>query len=157
MLTHLTLVIAILLVTVALQYIKSTETASKPQRKKMETYAGASCSIDSNHACNSLTGAPLHPVNDASYNLKQIIIQMLLLEDHLFHKEKQCTSCIKKHILMIEGLADEGITLDISNTYTTAFETILELMTEIEKIYSSNPSLAAQQLREVRRQYITQV
>lgn len=150
MYAHLALLIAIIIVSITLHYIKH----NAPKTSNKERYASSSCSLDLNHSCDSLTGAPLHPVNEPDYNLKQVVIQMLLLEDHLFHREKQCSSCIKKHILMIEGLAEEGITLDQGNTYTSTFETILDAMTEVEKIYKKEPLIAGQRIRELRRQFI---
>jgi hypothetical protein len=150
MLANILLLVAVVCVAALL----SSQRVPNSKRTK-ERYS--SCLIDSNHACNSLTGAPLHPVNEPSYNLKQVIIQMLLLEDHLFHKEKQCASCIKKHILMIEGLADEGITLDIGNIYTYNFEAVLKAMNELEGIYKSDPALGAQRVRDLRRELIERV
>ena len=54
----------------------------------------------------------LLPVNDAMHNVREIVKQMLLLEDHLFQKEKQCRMCITKHMLTIEALAEEAVTLE---------------------------------------------
>lgn len=44
-------------------------------------------------------------------NMRDIIKQLALLEDHLFHPQKRCVDCIRKHFLTIEGLAEECTTL----------------------------------------------
>lgn len=43
--------------------------------------------------------------------MREILKQMILLEDHLFHAKKRCPDCIKKHALTIEALAEECVTL----------------------------------------------
>jgi hypothetical protein len=44
-------------------------------------------------------------------NMRDILKQVALLEDHLFHESKRCPDCIRKHFLTIEGLAEECGTL----------------------------------------------
>jgi hypothetical protein len=56
-------------------------------------------------------------LQDPLFNLREVCKQLLLLEDHLFHKEKQCPDCIRKHLLMIEALADEAVALDPIGLY----------------------------------------
>jgi hypothetical protein len=53
----------------------------------------------------------LLPVLRPAQNMRDIIKQLAMLEDHLFHPEKRCTDCIRKHFLTIEGLAEECVTL----------------------------------------------
>jgi hypothetical protein len=59
--------------------------------------------------------APQHrkllPVLRPAQNMRDIIKQMILLEDHLFQPQKRCKDCIRKHFLTIEGLAEECVTL----------------------------------------------
>ena len=43
--------------------------------------------------------------------MREIIKQLIMLEDHLFQKCKRCKDCINKHMVMIEGLAEECATL----------------------------------------------
>lgn len=51
-------------------------------------------------------------LNSPEYNLREIAKNMLLLEDHLVDENKFCHDCIRKHIMMIEALADEAVSLD---------------------------------------------
>lgn len=53
----------------------------------------------------------LLPVLRPSQNMRDIIKQLALLEDHLYHPQKRCPDCIRKHFLTIEGLAEECATL----------------------------------------------
>lgn len=52
------------------------------------------------------------PLNSAEFNIREIAKQLLLLEDHLADDEKYCKDCIRKHLLMVEALAEEAVTLD---------------------------------------------
>lgn len=53
----------------------------------------------------------LLPVMRPAQNMREIIKQLIMLEDHLFQKCKRCKDCINKHMVMIEGLAEECGTL----------------------------------------------
>lgn len=53
----------------------------------------------------------LLPVMRPAQNMREIVKQMILLEDHLFQQCKRCPDCIRKHFLTIEGLAEECGTL----------------------------------------------
>ena len=53
----------------------------------------------------------LLPVLRPTHNMRDIIKQLALLEDHLFQPQKRCVDCIRKHFLTIEGLAEECATL----------------------------------------------
>lgn len=44
-------------------------------------------------------------------NMREIIKQLIMLEDHMFQSCKRCPDCIRKHFLSIEGLAEECGTL----------------------------------------------
>lgn len=65
---------------------------------------------DSAHgSCKSCSA--IDPVLEPAYNLKNIAIQSVLLEEHLADPKKRCPSCICKHFLHIVGLAHEAISL----------------------------------------------
>ena len=49
---------------------------------------------------------------DPIHNLKEICKEFVLLEDHLSTPEKQCSDCIRKHLLKAEAFAEEAIGLD---------------------------------------------
>lgn len=53
----------------------------------------------------------LLPVLRPSQNMRDIIKQLVMLEDHLYQPQKRCTDCIRKHFLTIEALAEECATL----------------------------------------------
>lgn len=53
----------------------------------------------------------LLPIMDPVFNMREILKQVVLLEDHLFQRQKRCRDCINKHFLTIEALAEEAITL----------------------------------------------
>ena len=51
-------------------------------------------------------------ITDPLFNLREIVKQMILLEDHLAHPYKLCPDCVRKHLLFIEALAEEATALD---------------------------------------------
>ncbi|OHD25085.1 MAG: hypothetical protein A2Y38_02760 [Spirochaetes bacterium GWB1_59_5] len=57
-------------------------------------------------------GLPRRTLMDPVFNLREIVKQMVLLEDHLTHPYKLCPDCVRKHLLTIEGFAEEAATLD---------------------------------------------
>lgn len=57
----------------------------------------------------------IDPVSDPAYNMKHIIKQLLLLEDHLVERNKRCHDCICKHFLTIIALQEEALALAGSN------------------------------------------
>jgi hypothetical protein len=50
-------------------------------------------------------------VHDPEFNLREIAKQLALLEEHLFHPGKLCPDCVRKHLLTVEALADETVSL----------------------------------------------
>ena len=48
---------------------------------------------------------------DPKFNMREVIKQLILLEDHLFHDNKHCRDCITKHFMTIEGYLDEAQTM----------------------------------------------
>mgnify|MGYP003345657915 CR=1 FL=1 len=53
----------------------------------------------------------LLPVMRPAQNMRDIIKECALVEDHLGHAERRCPDCIRKHLLKIEGLAEECASL----------------------------------------------
>ncbi len=136
---------------------------SKMDKKTKDKMAMCmSCNSNSNDSngsngsnrCKS-TG-PLLPVMDPRFNMREICKQSVLLEDHLFQKEKRCHDCIIKHFLTIEGLAEEAITLDKEHKYPELND-IPPKVRKIAKKYIDNykdpkqPAIIAQELREIRK------
>lgn len=54
-------------------------------------------------------GAPrLDPVDDPAYNMREVVKQALLLEQHLADPRKHCRACIVKHLALTCGLLEEA-------------------------------------------------
>jgi len=56
-------------------------------------------------------------VHDPVFNIREIVKQMILVEDHLTHRNKICGDCIRKHFLTIEALAEEATCLDVGRIF----------------------------------------
>lgn len=65
-------------------------------------------------------------ITDPKFNLREIAKQMILLEDHLAHPYKLCDDCIRKHLLTIEGLAEEASAMDKEGDSVALAESIAE-------------------------------
>lgn len=115
------------------------------------------CSIGVNGGDNVLL-----PIMDPKFNLREVAKNLILLEDHLFHKGKRCPDCCVKHALMIDGLLDEAKTLDKQGQYTNIIEDVsvkckeslngLENTIKNGQLTDSNTCVdIAQQLRKIRK------
>lgn len=62
-------------------------------------------------SCDAKACGALDPVSEPEYNMKEIIKQSILLEQHLADKRKRCKDCILKHFLHCQGLAEEAVML----------------------------------------------
>jgi hypothetical protein len=76
---------------------------------------------------------PLKKVMHPCQNLHDVVIQMILLESHLYDPERRCLDCINKHFLTICGLLEESHSL-ASGDHTLPVPTNI---TEIEKYMRS--------------------
>ena len=76
-------------------YINNYKSHSIPLKKSINNNF---CSAkSSNNFCSAKSSCTAKdPVNDPKYNMKQVIIQTLLLEEHLADKNKYCKPCIVK-------------------------------------------------------------
>jgi len=59
----------------------------------------------------------LQPLMDPLFNLREIVKELTLLEDHINQPSKQCLDCINKHLMKCEALSEEAISLDGDNQY----------------------------------------
>jgi len=66
-------------------------------------------------------------VHDPAFNVREIVKQMVLLEDHLSHRYKICPDCIRKHLLTIEALAEEATCLDTGRIFGGGAEAIADI------------------------------
>lgn len=96
-----------------------------------------------------------------SQNMRDIIKQLALLEDHLFQPQKRCKDCIRKHFLTIEALAEECATLCKPDTILPESRTIAKKVRILHHAWEMRPkdaSLAertASALRKIRKQLMT--
>jgi hypothetical protein len=63
-------------------------------------------------------------INSPVFNIREIAKQMLLLEDHLTDNEKYCVDCITKHMMTIEALSEEAISLDVNGQWKSIAQDI---------------------------------
>lgn len=61
--------------------------------------------------CDHHTCGAIDPVSDPDYNMKEVIQQSILLEDHMSNERKYCVDCITKHFLALIGYCNEALTL----------------------------------------------
>jgi hypothetical protein len=130
---------------------ESCNTCEKGTCSGLGSNSGPKSCSEGGKSCNALL-----PVMDPMYNMREICKQSILLEDHLFQKEKRCHDCICKHFLTIEALAEEAITLDkdLKHTEINVLPTKVRTITKkyIDNHTNENqPPLTAQQLREIRK------
>jgi len=92
------------------------------------------------------------------YTDNEIRKNLVLLETHLkqapFSDKLFCEECINKHILILEGLAEEGLTscLDCD---PKKYEIVLKFLNEIkDKDYQKQGIDLAKQIRRLRKNFI---
>ena len=98
-------------------------------------------------------GATLLPVMDPAFNLREIVKQMILLEDHLIQPLKRCPDCIGKHLLWIEALSEEGAALDRTGQSTQLFGRLAAAsrICQTALLNGEDPHAVAQWVRAVRK------
>ncbi len=98
-------------------------------------------------------GASLLPVMDPAFNLREIVKQMILLEDHLNQPLKRCPDCIGKHLLWWEALAEEGCCLDKTGRTADVFERLAATsrMCQHALLQGADPAMVAQWVRAARK------
>jgi len=92
------------------------------------------------------------------YTDKEIRKNLALLEIHLkqskFSNEIFCEECINKHILILEGLAEEGITACI-DCGIEKYEALLNFLNQIQnKDYQEQGIEFAKQSRKLRKEFV---
>jgi hypothetical protein len=63
------------------------------------------------HACKPHVCGAVDPVSEPDYNMREVIKQSILLEEHLTVPDKRCQDCIAKHMLHIQALIMEAMML----------------------------------------------
>ena len=100
---------------------KTVDPSSKATTKDLSTYPSPSPSpviekfsyesVENLYSPSS-SSSSLLPIMDYRHNLREIVKNSILLEDHIIHPEKRCGDCCTKHFLCLEALAEEAKTLD---------------------------------------------
>lgn len=115
------------------------------------------------HIHTPSTKGKIDNVNDPDYNMRNIIKQSIMLEEHLAQCRKYCMGCIVKHFLHIIGLAEEGVWLaeadvakyplleDSPQYYQTAFDMLMA-----NRMNQANKFRVLNLLRK-RRQLLTRI
>jgi hypothetical protein len=81
--------------------------------------------------------------------IRKVIDNLLLLEDMLFHKDKQCCKCIKEKFLYIEKLMDNIIESEKKDIYF--YPLIFPMIDKLRMIQKKYPKLSQKQLQELRQ------
>ncbi len=66
--------------------------------------------------CSPVTCGAIDPVNDPGYNVREVIKNTVLIEQHLAEKRKYCKECLVKHFLLSIGLLEEAVWMAVSKT-----------------------------------------
>ena len=96
----------------------------------------------------------LMPIMDPEFNMREVTKQCILLEEHLNQKAKRCKDCQKKHMLTIEGLLEEAISLDKEQKMTKELQEMIYDWISIEKDYVNKKDTeeeTAQRIRKFRK------
>lgn len=104
------------------------------------------CGIEQQHTCGAMD-----PVSDPAYNMKNVIKQSILLEEHLAEDRKYCKDCVCKHFLHIIALIEEALML--SGKDATAYPNLRESHAFYETSY--NDWTKNKENETVRRELVT--
>tara|TARA_Y100000780_G_C13661445_1_gene408803 strand:- start:901 stop:1653 length:753 start_codon:yes stop_codon:yes gene_type:complete len=121
---------------------------------KSDLHNSNTCSSSSKTCSSNTCGSgKLYPVMNPKFNLREASKQCLLLEDHLNNVNKRCLDCIKKHMLMIDGLLEEAISLEQNNEERLFYRNKHDEWCRIEKDYvnSNNIDDISKRIRQFRK------
>jgi hypothetical protein len=82
-------------------------------------------------------------------SIRKIIDNLLLLEDMLFHNDKECSKCIKEKFLYIEKLIENIIESDKKDIYF--YPIVFPMLDKLRKIQKKYPNLSNDDLQNLRR------
>jgi hypothetical protein len=63
-----------------------------------------------------VTCGAIDNVNDPGYNVREVIKNTVLIEQHLAEKRKYCKECLVKHFLLSIGLLEEAVWMAVCKT-----------------------------------------
>lgn len=79
------------------------------QNKRRSTPTAASVEGFAESKCSPASCGAIDPVNDPGYNVREVIKNTVLIEQHLAEKRKYCKECLVKHFLLSIGLLEEAV------------------------------------------------
>lgn len=78
-------------------------------------------------------------VTNPAYNMKNVIMQSILLEEHLAEDRKYCKQCCAKHILHALALSEEGLMMAGSDEAKYPFmKESIDFYENVYKVWSEN-------------------
>jgi len=80
-----------------------------PSYTKGQKAGESGVSGESGGSCSKSSCGAIDPVNDPDYNVREIIKNTILIEQHLSDKNKYCKQCLVKHFLLSIGLLEEAV------------------------------------------------
>jgi hypothetical protein len=99
-------------------------------------------------------------VHDPLHSLREACKQAVLLEDHLFHPPKRCQDCISKHLMAMEALVEETITLDVTGRLRPLLGRLLTSVLTYQVLWATRqggPHQIAQAVRRWRKGLTTKL
>lgn len=98
-------------------------------------------------------------INSAIFNVREITKQMLLLEDHLTDDEKYCVDCIRKHLLMMEALAEEAVMMDSHSRWSSVAASLARQTRKWQIAFTDgvNPVTISQSIRKRRKELVEMI
>lgn len=122
--------------------------------------ASASEPVQNKNTNDNNNKTPILPVLNPEFNVREIVKNSILLEDHLNHPGKQCGDCIMKHMLALESYADELLSLtpqsdQIDYSYLKTLPSVFRGLQE--DWYTSRRPFheIAQDLRKIRKKFMS--
>jgi hypothetical protein len=95
----------------------------------------------------------------SQHNLREIAKQLILLEEHLLVSGRYCMECISKHLLAVEGLADEAQCLDGDSSRCNMAKQLGGWARRWAELISmgTHPQAVGQEVRHVRKRLVPSV
>lgn len=96
------------------------------------------------------------PLNSSKFNVREIVKQLLLLEEHLTDVEKYCPDCIHKHLLTVEAYAEESLTLDPDGVWVAHSRQMAKKARQWIVRFADGGSIAvlAKEIRSIRKKLV---
>ena len=93
------------------------------------------------------------PLISARYNLRAACLELILLERHFLDSSQHCDDCISKHLLTVEALGSEAVTMGREED-ATSLRTLVDVARELARLYRDGDTshfALGQMVRSVRK------